>query len=89
MAKEKALAQSMMKKMDGDEDDYEAQSALRALEDAEKHRNDPHMMRRVKKLAGRKIKALTGIKSIQDIKDAYDDKYGSGSRKKKLDTDGA
>ena len=90
MAKNKALANTLPtspdkdspKRDQGDEHDYEADSALRALEDAEKHKANPAMMARVKKLAGRKVKALTSITSIADLNKVYDDKFGKGALKK-------
>lgn len=71
------------------EKDYEAENAADTLLKAHEIKADPHLMGRVKKHAGRKLKALTGLKndisSIDDIRKVYDDKFGSGARKRKRD----
>lgn len=63
-----------------DERDYDAENALDNLMRAEEHKADPEMMKRVHKIAGRKHKALQGIKhnfkSIADIKAYTQEKYG-------------
>lgn len=81
MAKIKSLGESVgvgPKKMPMD--DYETEGHLRTLMDAEKIKNDPDKMKKVHKLAGRHSKA---IKSIQDLKDTYDEKFGKGALKPK------
>lgn len=60
------------------ENDYETQGHLRTLIDAHGIMSDPAKMEKVHKLAGRHNKAIT---SIQGIKDAYNTKFGSGSKK--------
>lgn len=47
-----------------DEKDYEAESAMDSIMRAEEHKADPDMMKRVKKHAGRKVKALKGLHAI-------------------------
>jgi len=79
MAKEKALAQSVKP---AKIEDYEVEDALRTLERVEDLKSRPELMSRVKKLAGRKMKTLKGIASLDDLRKVYDDKYGSGARKK-------
>lgn len=77
MAKVKgnALAQSTSigAKPEAPKDDYEAQGHLQDLIRAHEIVNNPEKMAKVHKLAGRHHKA---IKSIQDIKDAYNTKFG-------------
>lgn len=57
-----------------DDNDYETQGHMKTLMDAEMIKQDPEKMKKVHKLAGRHHKA---IKSIKDIKDAYQEKFGS------------
>lgn len=62
-------------------DDYEAHGHLKTLIDAHQIKNNPDKMARVKKLAGRHADAIKGLiepKSIKGVKQAYNDKYGSG-----------
>lgn len=63
-----------------DERDYEAENGADALLRAHEIKQDPALMARVKKHAGRKLKALTGLKSdissISDIRDTYNKKFG-------------
>lgn len=62
MAKSKGiLAESPSSKP---ENDYEADSALDTLSRAEEIKADKHMMKRVAKKAGRKVKALHGLSAI-------------------------
>lgn len=82
------------KKMDGGPDDWDAESAYRDLLRAEEHHANPDLMERVKKHAGRKHKALSGlhdkllgkkeekaeIKSIDDIRKAAAKKAPIGKR---------
>lgn len=83
------------KKLDGGPDDWDAESAYRDLLRAEEHHANPELMERVKKHAGRKHKALTGlhskllmgeekkkdeIKSIDDIRKAASKKAVTGKR---------
>lgn len=80
-SKSKSLGESVgvgPKKMD-DDGDYETQSHMRTLMDAEMIKQDPNKMQKVHKLAGRHQKS---IKSIQDLKDSYDEKFGKGALKK-------
>lgn len=62
-----------------DQDDYKADSDFRTMLDAEQIKQDPDRMAKVHKRVGRHHKA---IKSLQDLKDTYDEKYGSGALKK-------
>lgn len=55
------------------QDDYETQNHLRTLMDAEMIKMDPDKMKKVHALVGRHSKA---IKSLQDLKDTYQQKYG-------------
>lgn len=57
--------------------DYEAKDHLDTLMRAEMIKADPEKMKRVHKLAGRHSKA---IKSIQDLKDLHNTKYGPGAK---------
>lgn len=50
------------------ENDYEAQGHLRTLIEAHGIMNDPDKMKKVHKLAGRHHKAISGIKSIEELK---------------------
>lgn len=63
-----------------DDTDYEAENAFNTLLKAHEHRADPKMMERVKKHAGRKLKALTGmhneINSISDMRATKEKKFG-------------
>jgi hypothetical protein len=54
-------------------DDYEAQGHLQDLIRAEMIKMDPDKMKKVHALAGRHSKA---IKSVQDLKDTYQSKFG-------------
>ena len=88
MAKSKlpATAALNVKDKDGDGkiEDWEVESALSDMERAEKHKGNPKMMKRVAKLAGRKVKALKGISSLGELKQARDDHFMD----KKKDSDG-
>lgn len=55
------------------QNDYETQGHLKTLMDAEMVKMDPDKMQKVHALVGRHSKA---IKSIQDLKDTYQSKYG-------------
>ena len=55
------------------QDDYETNGHLRTLMDAEMIKMDPDKMKKVHALVGRHSKA---IKSLQDLKDTYQEKYG-------------
>lgn len=55
------------------ENDYETKGHLSTLMDAEMIKSDPEKMKKVHKLAGRHHKA---IKSIKDLKDTYQEKFG-------------
>jgi hypothetical protein len=61
---------------DGSEEDYEAKHALEDILRADGHKENKELMKRVHKHAGRKMKALKGLHSIQDLKDEYERKYG-------------
>lgn len=63
-------------------DDHEAQGHLDTIIRAHAIMSNPDKMKKVHALAGRHDKALAGIKSIKDLKQKYDDKYGSGALKK-------
>jgi hypothetical protein len=75
-----------------EEHDYEAENGVDTLMRYHELKANPELMGRVKKHAGRKLKALTGMKndisSIDDIRKVYDQKFGRGANKKNLDTDG-
>lgn len=58
--------------------DHEAQSHLRTILDAEMIKQDPVKMAKVHKLAGRHQKAIT---SLNDVKDAYQQKFGAKPKK--------
>lgn len=76
-------------------DNYEVKDHLRTLQEAHGIINDSSKMAKVHKLAGRHAKALAGIKSIpmqdetpemkstDDLKKHYNDKFGSGAKKQK------
>lgn len=55
-------------------DDYETQGHLKTLMDAEMVKMDPDKMAKVHALVGRHSKA---IKSVQDLKDTYQSKFGA------------
>ena len=67
------------------ERDWEAENAVDSILRAHEIKGDKEMMKRVRKVAGRKLKALTGlsndITSIDDLKETYQKKYGSQRRK--------
>lgn len=68
---------------DGGQEDYEADSALRTLMEAEEHKNNPELMERVRKKAGRKMKALEGlskrkISSLEELKKVRNEKALEG-----------
>lgn len=74
-------------------DNYETQGHLRTLQDAHGIINDPDKMAKVHKLAGRHAKALTGIKaipaapdikSVKDLVDYKNSKFGSAAGKNSL-----
>jgi hypothetical protein len=58
----------------------QAKGHLSTLMEAEEIKSDPAKMERVKKHAGRHMKAIT---SIQDLKDLHDAKYGNKPSKTK------
>lgn len=58
--------------------DHEAQHHLRTILDAEMIKQDPAKMAKVHKLAGRHEKA---IKSLADVKEAYQQKFGAKPKK--------
>lgn len=60
-------------------DNYEVRRHLDTLTDAHAILNDPEKMAKVHKLAGRKQKALQGIKSVEDLKSVYKQKFGMGA----------
>ncbi len=66
----------------GSDHDWEAQNHMDTLMKAEAIKSDKVKMDRVHALAGRHQKTLKGIKSVQDIKDVYDAKFGSGKKAK-------
>jgi hypothetical protein len=51
------------------ENDYEADSALETMMRAHEHKMNPEMMARVKKKAGRKLKALAGLNLHDDMEE--------------------
>jgi hypothetical protein len=70
---------SAPKAIDPKMDDYETEDHMRTLMRAEDIKADPEKMERVHKLAGRHAKS---IKSIQDLKNTFDEKFGKGALKK-------
>lgn len=80
MKKEKVTSQPMESK-----EDWEADSAVDTLMRANEIKSNKELMARVRKKAGRKLKALSGLKndirSIDDIKDAYKTKFGQQKKK--------
>ena len=60
-------------------DNYEVRRHLDTLTDAHAILNDPEKMAKVHKLAGRKQKALSGIRSVEDLKNTYKKKFGMGA----------
>ena len=84
MAKKKAaqaeLAAPSPMHADGSEKDYDAESAYRDLTRAHEHKANPEMMERVKKFAGRKHKAVTGLHSELGL-----DRDGDGKADKPKD----
>lgn len=60
-------------------DDHEAKMHLGTLMDAHGILNNPDKMKRVHALAGRHTGALKSIKSVKDLKNLYDEKYGNSS----------
>ena len=84
MAKKKAAQPEMASPSpnyeDGSDKDYNAESAYRDLTRAHEHRADAGMMERVKKFAGRKHKAVTGLHSELGL-----DKDGDGKPDKPKD----
>lgn len=67
---------------DGKIEDWEVESAMEDFMRVEKHKAKPKMMEKVKKLAGRKVKALQGLRSLDDLKQARNDYF-----KKKMESD--
>jgi hypothetical protein len=59
-----------------DHDDYEVEGHLRTLMEAEKIKADPEKMKKVHKLAGRHHKSLQKIRSVKDIQEVANAKYG-------------
>lgn len=59
-----AAMPSPEKNLDGGPDDYEANNAFDNMQKAHEHMQDPAMMARVQKVAGRKTKALAGISAM-------------------------
>lgn len=62
-------------------EDYEVEGAMNDLMRAEKHKENPELMKRVAALAGRHSKQLSKIKSIEDLKKLRNKSHG-------YDTDG-
>ena len=62
--------------------DYETAGHLKTLMDAHEIINNPEHMKRVHALSGRHKKALT---SIKDLKDTYQNKFGTPMNNKKPD----
>jgi hypothetical protein len=60
--------------------DYESKEHLDTLMRAEMIKADPEKMKKVHKLAGRHEKA---IRSIKDLRDTYDEKFGMGALRRK------
>lgn len=65
-----------MQPEDGSEGDYHANDAYRSIVAAEGHKADPHMMKRVAKVAERHMAGHKAVmRSVQDIKDYTKKKY--------------
>ncbi len=62
------------------DNDWEVEDHMRTLMRAEDIKSDPVKLAKVHKLAGRHSKQ---IKSIQDLKNVFDEKFGKGALKKK------
>ena len=69
LSKEVAQPLAPEMKKDGGDDDHEAESALNDLTRAEKHKQNPDLMKRVSAKAGRHMAHLKGIKSIADLRE--------------------
>lgn len=76
---EEAMDQKGESDMDGVMDDHAVHADLKTLMDAHHIKNHPQRMAKVHALAGRHKKA---IKSIDDLKTVYDQKFGAGAKKK-------
>ena len=77
MSKKKGIGAELGQAMpapDAGPDDYQTKDHLQTLLKAHEIMNNPAHLKAVHKLAGRHAK---GIKSIQDIKDYTQDKFGS------------
>lgn len=57
-------------------DEHEVKGHLSTLMDAHSIMSDPEKMAKVHALAGRHEKALSGIKSVKQLKDVYQEKFG-------------
>lgn len=64
-----AIEAAEPKKDSEDARDYEAESAFDTIARAEEHKADPKMMARVKKHAGRKLKAMKGLHEIMGVQE--------------------
>jgi hypothetical protein len=70
MSKTRGSDLSPMKHEDGSDQDYEAHNAYRNMVDADAHRANPKMMKRVAKVAERHMKTAKKVMgSVADIKE--------------------
>ena len=70
MAKKKAMTMPAEAAMPSKADkDYEAEDAYRDMERAHQHKQNPDLMERVKKHAGRKHKAISGLHKELGLED--------------------
>lgn len=87
MAKTKKVAQALENSVSAQpkqDNDWETEDHMRTLIRAHEIVNDKEKMGKVHKLAGRHKKA---IRSISDLKDTYNEKYGGdNARKSSLDS---
>jgi hypothetical protein len=60
---------------DGSEKDYEAHNAYRTLVEADAHKSNPEMMKRVKKVAEKHMDSASKMMSVNDIKEYSKKKY--------------
>ncbi len=80
MKKDKGLKAMSAIEAPAMDDDYKIDNDMRTMMSAEEIKMDPDRMAKVHKRAGRHHKA---IKSIQDLKDTYNEKFGAQAGKKK------
>lgn len=69
----KAVEPDADKAKEPDFGEYEVKDAADTIMRAEEHKQNPKLMKHVQKHLSKKMKA---IKSVQDIRDVYQDKFG-------------